>query len=54
MRMNTKQGKAKTWLGGSKMVFENPYITLYGIITMWHFNKLCYPMWVPLSLWLKY
>jgi hypothetical protein len=36
MRMNTKQGKVKTWLGGSKMAFENPYITLSKTITMWH------------------
>jgi hypothetical protein len=40
MKTNTKQGKAKTWLGGSKMVFENPYITLYGTIAMWQQTML--------------
>jgi hypothetical protein len=36
MRMNTKQSKVKTWLGGSKRAFENPYIKLSETITMWH------------------
>jgi len=29
----------KTWLGGSKMAFENPNFTLSIIIAMWHLTN---------------
>jgi hypothetical protein len=43
VRLDENEHKArqgKTWLGGSKMVFENPYITLYGTIAMWQQTML--------------
>jgi hypothetical protein len=44
--------KVKAWLSGPKMALKNSIFTLAKIVAT--FNKLCYPMCIPLCLSLKY